>query len=106
MAEEQVEHPSKDRQRAGVIALGPAPGGWRVEAAICGQALVFLSGAAAEQYAHELARKLSSLGYDTRLEIKDRRDSVAGSFRYPAATTFAGDDACHQTLGRNTDCTK
>ena len=74
-----------DAHREGAICVGPVPGGWRVETALCGQALMFLSGASAERQARSLARRLAGLGYDMRVEVRDRRDVVAGSFRYRAA---------------------
>ena len=77
----------EDYRREGAICVEPVQGGWRMEAAICGQALMFLSGACAERQARALARKLAQLGYDMRVEVRDRRNAVAGSFRYPAAPT-------------------
>ena len=71
--------------RAGAITVGPVPGGWRLEAAVCGQALMFLSGACAERQARALARQLAGLGYDMRLEIRDREDNLAARLLYPAA---------------------
>ena len=75
----------EDFHREGAISVAPVQGGWRLEAAVCGQALMFLSGACAERQARALARRLASLGYDMRVEVRDRRNAVAGSFRYPAA---------------------
>jgi hypothetical protein len=71
--------------REGAISVGPVPGGWRLEASVCGQGLMFLSGACAERQARALARRLAGLGYDMRVEVRDRRNAVAGQFRYPAA---------------------
>jgi hypothetical protein len=70
--------------RAGAISVGPVPGGWRLEAAVCGQALMFLSGACAERQARALARQLAGLGYDMRVEIHDREDNLAARLLYPA----------------------
>lgn len=74
----------EDYHREGAISVGPVQGGWRLEAAVCGQALMFLSGACAERQARALARRLAGLGYDMRVEVRDRRNAVAGRFRYPA----------------------
>lgn len=70
--------------REGAISVAPVQGGWRLEAAVCGQGLMFLSGACAERQARTLARRLAGLGYDMRVEVRDRRNAVAGCFRYPA----------------------
>ena len=87
------QHPSQSAERAGrrrgAISVGPVQGGWRVEAALCGQALMFLSGACAERQARALARRLAGAGYDMHLEVRDRRNAVAGSFRYQAAPLAA-----------------
>lgn len=68
--------------REAAISVAPVQGGWRMEAPICGQPLMFRSGACAERQARGLALRLAELGYDTRLEVRDRRDAVAGRFRY------------------------
>ena len=81
----------KDHRPQGEICVAPVQGGWRVEAAVLGQALMFLSGACAERQARALARTLASLGYEMRVEVRDRRNAVAGSFRYPAARLAAED---------------
>ena len=78
-----------DDHRKGAISVAPVPGGWRLEAAVCGQALMFLSGASAERQARALARRLAGLGYDMRVEVRDRRNAVAGRFRYPALSPAA-----------------
>ena len=88
MANQHAQHVGRaieDHHREGAISVGPVPGGWRVDAAVCGQALMFLSGASAERQARALAKKLARLGYDMRVEVRDGRNAVAGSFRYPAA---------------------
>lgn len=88
MANQHTSHRAgrapQDHHREGAISVGPVQGGWRLEAAVCGQALMFLSGACAERQARALARRLAGLGYDMRVEVRDRRNAVAGRFRYPA----------------------
>lgn len=69
-------------RREAAISVAPVQGGWRMEAPICGQPLMFRSGACAERQARGLARRLAQLGYEIRLEVRDRRDAIAGRFRY------------------------
>ena len=45
---------------------------------------MFLSGGCAERQARALAVRFAGLGYDARVEIRDRGDALAGSFRYRA----------------------
>lgn len=66
------------------IRVEPAPGGWRLQAPACGEALMFLSGGCAERQARLLALRLAELGYDTRVDILDRDSAPAGSIRYAA----------------------
>jgi hypothetical protein len=54
-----------------------------VKAGAC-EALMFLSGGCAERQARALAMRFAGLGYDARVEIRDRGDALAGSLRYRA----------------------
>ena len=65
------------------ISVAPVQGGWRVKAGAC-EALMFLYGGCAERQARALAVRFACLGYDARVEIRDRGDALAGSFRYRA----------------------
>ena len=65
------------------ICVAPVQGGWRVKAGAC-EALMFLSGACAERQARALARRFAHLGYDARVEIRDRGDGLVGAISYLA----------------------
>ena len=66
------------------IRVGAVPGGWRVDSVVCGQAMMFLSGACAERQARALAARLAAAGYDAVVEIRGRDGRLAGRIRYGA----------------------
>ena len=66
-----------------VIFVDPVEGGWCVKAD-CGEGLMFLSGARAEDQARALAQRLARAGYETMVEIRDRANTLAGVLRYSA----------------------
>ena len=56
--------------------------GWRLDCALSGQPLMFLSGAKAEAKAHALAQVLAASGRVARVVVQDRRGLVVGTTRY------------------------
>jgi len=57
-----------------VITVEPAPVGWRVSFDGL-QPLMFLSGSKAEQHARGLAARLTGIGKDTQVTVRDQGDS-------------------------------
>jgi hypothetical protein len=75
------------------IAVSAVVGGWSVacdgdgEAAV--QPMMFLSGARAEAQAHALARRLSDVGEDVQITVRDRASNFIGLTRYPPRSRAA-----------------
>lgn len=65
------------------ITVEPGPVGWRVSFDDM-QPLMFLSGSKAEQHARGLAARLSGLGEDTHVMVRDRILGLAGAHLYVA----------------------
>lgn len=71
-----------------LISVIPVEGGWSVQCALTGEALLFLSGAKAEENARKLAACMTRLGYDARVAVHDRRNILVGTLRF-----FAQDES-------------
>lgn len=64
--------------RGHLITVEPGPVGWRVSFDDL-QPLMFLSGWNAEQHARGLAARLSGVGEDTQVMVRDRSYGPAGA---------------------------
>lgn len=75
---------AREQENSRHISVDAVEGGWLVNGLEGCEDLLFLSGGRAEHQAHALAQCLAALGYDTRVEIHDRTNALAGDFRYAA----------------------
>lgn len=64
-----------------LIVVRPVAGGWRLECDAT-EALMFLSGARAEEKAKRLAACLAELGSDVLLSVHDRLGGLVATRRY------------------------
>lgn len=64
------------------IFVLPAEGGWRVQSALSGAPMMFLSGAKAEEKAKALAKRIAAAGRDARVLIHDRSEALVATVRY------------------------
>lgn len=65
-----------------VLKVTPAADGWWVECDFPLEPLFFLSADLAERTARELALRLTNLGCDVRLFVRDRMDQTVATHRY------------------------
>ena len=66
------------------LVVRAVEGGWLIDCPMLGQPLAFFSGGKAEAKAHELGRVMAAAGYEVRLEVQDRTQTVIGASRYSA----------------------
>jgi hypothetical protein len=69
-----------------VIRVDPVSGGWSVHCSATGNALMFSSGARAEQAARLLGACLARMGHDVRVSVHDRREILVGTAHYYATS--------------------
>jgi len=67
-----------------VITIAPAANGWSVAVAGVANAMMFRSGALAEDAARRLAQRLADAGQDAKIQYQLRDGSRGPRFAYPA----------------------
>lgn len=65
-----------------VLQVAPAADGWWVECDLPLEPTFFLSADLAEHTARELALRLTDLGRDVRLFVRDRLNQIVATHRY------------------------
>ena len=75
--------------RAEIIRVAPVSGGWSVHCSVTGNALMFASGAQAEQAARSLGACLARLGHDVQMSVHDRHEILVGTAHYYASPKLA-----------------
>ncbi len=71
--------------REQIISINPAGNGWALEWPGSDLALIFRSGASAEEKGRDLGRRLARLGQSSRLVVHDRRGQFVGEIAFPPA---------------------
>jgi hypothetical protein len=67
------------------LVIKAAEVGWSLETGVS-QALMFLSGAAAERTARTIAQRISEAGIDVSISVTDRAGELVSVIHYYAAT--------------------
>lgn len=65
-----------------VVNVYPGAGGWCMECDLPLEPIYFKSGGRAEAAARNLAIRLSCIGHEVRMIVKDGADQTVGSHRY------------------------